>query len=70
MGLSTTQQKAYQQRLHRLEAAMGRLTNIYLTALVEDPEAARKLHDRLEMADIEIELIREALEHDHAVMEA
>ncbi len=64
MGLSAAQRKAYETRLHRLESAMLRLSAAYLTAVAEAPHTAKILHDRLEAADIEMELIREALEQD------
>lgn len=64
MGLSASQRKAYETRLRRLESAMVRLSGAYLTAVAEAPHMAKILHDRLEAADIEMELIREALEQD------
>ncbi|HYG84863.1 MAG TPA: hypothetical protein VD978_01250 [Azospirillum sp.] len=66
MGLSVSQRKAYEARLHHLESAMIRLSGAYLTAVAQTPHMARILHDRLEAADIEMDLIREALEQDRA----
>ncbi|MCW2239518.1 hypothetical protein [Azospirillum canadense] len=49
---------------------MLRLSAAYLTAVAEAPHTAKILHDRLEAAGIEMELIREALEQDRGAPNA
>lgn len=59
--MPATERRAYEARLAQLEASVERLGGALLATYGEDPDAARKLGERLEAAEIEIELIREAL---------
>lgn len=59
--MPAAERRAYEARLAQLEASVERLGGVLLATYGEDPDAARKLGERLEAAEIEIELIREAL---------
>jgi hypothetical protein len=62
MALSDRERQAYQARLARLEQVVERVGAELIAARAADPGVIRRLHERLEAADIEIELIRELLD--------
>ena len=65
MGLSRTERKTYQVRLARLEHILERVeAELIAAAGSDDPGLARRLHERLETTEIEIELLRELLEKE------
>jgi endonuclease/exonuclease/phosphatase (EEP) superfamily protein YafD len=60
--LSGAQRQVYERRLTQLEASVARRSGELVMAGDLEPTIAARLHRRLEAIEMEIELLREALD--------